>query len=357
MNSDRYFRARRTLVLVLMLGLAVGCGDDGGPTENGGTVSGPLGEFSATLGAVAEKYFENNEPAFSSLQTFFPFIQTALNVAPGGMGPAMGASLLQLQGCIDPAAFGTTFEYDFGQDVYLAGQMTGAPTDGVRFLLYEGQQANGHLDIRCPGDLPTISVSLTIVWDGATVYSQTTTGNINLTSFAWSINSTGTLHDPLSGDVLNVEPGGTGTGTQVRSSGFDFTVPAEDFSLSFGRLDDQSGVFVSGFALKGLSQSTYEWTVNLNYSGSSAQSLSGHVELHSLEAGSYVVACLSGSFAAPTVSEASGCADDVGFPVLSGVTSAHRSALGAAYASLYMMWETFTEIMQTGVELAISSAG
>lgn len=354
MNSDRSFRPY--WILVLTLGVGVGCSDSGGPTENGGNAGGAVGEFAAVLGDAAEKYFEANEPAFTSLETFIPFIGgVVLSVAPSATGRLTSASLL-LQGCLDPAVLGTTFEYDFGQSAYLPGQMTGAPVDGVRFLLYENQQARGQLDFTCPGDLPTISATLALVWDGSTVYTQSTTGNINLTNFAWSVNSTGSLHDPLSSDVLNVEPGGTGVGTQVASSGFSFTIPAEDFTLSFGR-NDQSGVFVSGLALKGLSQSTFEWNLALSYMGSSEQTMSGNVDVHSVDTGSYVVACLSGSFASPTVSEASGCADDVGFPALSGVTSAQRSALAAAYASLHMMWETFTGIMQTGIGLAVSSAG
>lgn len=354
MKCDNSLRRRPALVLILALGLSVSCGDDDGPTGNGGSVGGPLGDFAALLDQTVEKYLENNQPAFVSLQTFAPSIPGVLSVAPGVAIPVTSASLQQ-QGCIDPAIHGTTYEYDFGQNAYVAGQMTGAPTDGARFLLYEGQQANGHLDVTCPGDLPTINVTMAIVWDGLTVYSATTTGNVNLTNLSWSVNTTGFLRDPLSTDVLNIEPGGLGVGTQVTSSGFQFVIPAEDFTVSLG-LNEQNGAFVSGLAIKG-SGVDHEWSLMLTADGTSAESLSGYVDLASVEVGQGVVACVSGSFEAPTFSDASGCTDEAQLPVYGGVTSAHRSALAAGYAALYTIWETLTEIMQTGIEVAISSAG
>ena len=45
--------------------------------------------------------------------------------------------------------------------------------------------------------------------------------------------------------------------------------------------------------------------MSLTYSGASNQSLSAYVDLASVEAGSGLVACLSGTYEAPTVSEAS----------------------------------------------------
>lgn len=351
--SDRYLRLRQALVLALALGLSVSCGDDNG-TGPGGQAGGPVGDFSALLEGVVGKYFENNEPAFTSLGNFAPFIGGVLSIAPGAAGAVTGASLQQ--GCIDPAVFGTTFEYDFSQNQYFPGQMSGAPTDGVRFLLYEGQQANGHVDVRCPGDLPTINVTIAIEWADVVVYSTTTSGSINLTNLAWMVNSTGTLRDPQTNDVLNLEMSGSGIGTQVVSTGFIFDDFGNDFGVQFGRTED-SGVAVGAFALKGLSQQTFEWSLSLAYTGSSLQSLAGYVDLASLEGGSGLVACLSGSYESLTVSEATGCADDLGFPVYPGVTSAHRSALRAGYDVMREMLGTLTGILQTGVEVAISSVG
>lgn len=358
MKSERALSTtQRALALALVLGLSVSCGDDDGPTgNNGGTAGGPLGDFAALIDGTVEKYFENNEAAFLSLGTFAPSFQGVLSIAPAVAGPASGASLLQ-QGCIDPAIHGTTYEFDFGQNTYVAGQMTGAPNDGVRFLLYdEGQQANGHVDVRCPGDLPTINISITIVWDGVTVYGMTATGTINLSSFAWSVSTSGTMTDPQSNDVLSINTSGSGVGTELVASGFDYTNFTDDLTVQFGK-GTQSGFLVGGLALKGLSQQTFEWNVTLAYSGASAQSLSGHVELHSLEGGSGTAACLSGTYETVTVSEASACADDIGLPPFSGVTGAHRAAIGAGYGALRLMLETLTGVLQTGIEAAISSVG
>lgn len=356
MNSDRPFWPYWALVLALTLGLGIGCSDDSGPTGNGGTAAGPLGDFSGALGETTEKYFDNNEPAFSSLQTFVPFIQTVLSVAPAAAGPVTSASMFQLQGCIDEAVWGTTFEYDFGQAAYFPGGMTGAPGDGVRFLLYEGQQARGHLDVRCPGDLPTINVTLAIEWDGITVYDMSSAGSINLSTAAWTVNSTGSLRDPHGSDVLSIESSAGGIGTQLVTSGFVYTDFNEGLSVQFGR-NEQSGVLVGAFVLKGLSQQTFEWSLSLTYSGSSSQSLSGYVDLASLDLGSGLVACLSGSYESPTVSEASACADDLGFPIYPGVTAAHRSALRAGYDAMTQILGTLTAITQAGVEVAIPAVG
>lgn len=95
MRKHRPIRPRRALALALVLGLSVSCGDDDGPTGNGGGAGGPLGDFASLLNGTAEKYFENNEAAFLSLQNFAPSFQGVLSVAPAVAGTVASASSLQ----------------------------------------------------------------------------------------------------------------------------------------------------------------------------------------------------------------------------------------------------------------------
>jgi len=344
--SERSLLGPGAVACALVLGLSLSCGGGDGTGPDGGGDE-PAAEFGAALEGTADKYFGNNAAAFLSLQTFAPFFSQGLLSLGVQRGAVANASLVR-QGCIDPGILGTTYEYDFGQSTYFAGGMTGAPADGIRFLLYQGQEAQGHVDILCPGDPPIIDVTLEIEWDGVTVFQLSGTGLINA-NLTWQFNSTAaSLRDPLSGDVLEISTGGTGSGPQVVSSRLGIDITTAALTVTFGR-NDFGGVEVTGTA----SKTTGAWNLGLRAAGTSLESLSGNVALSTPITEPEVIACLSGPYDAVVVSEASAaCAGEL--PVATGVTSAQRAAIGDGYNALRGMLDTLIGIMGTGVEVALA---
>lgn len=346
MTSKKSVLGLGPLVLALVLGLSLSCGGSDG-TGPGGGGDDPAVEFGTALEETADKYFASNQEAFLSLQTFAPFFQTALLSLGVQRAALANASVVQL-GCINSGVLGTTYEYDFGQSMYVAGGMTGAPADGVRFLLYQGQVAQGHVDVLCPGTPPVINVTLQIAWDGVTVFELSGSGQIN-PNFTWQFSSTAALlRDPLSGAELEVSTGGTGSGPQVVSSRLGIEITSPGLVITFGR-NDFGGVEVNGSA----NRTNGDWTLGLTFAGTSLESLAGNAVLSTPITQPEVIACLSGPYAAPVVSEASGeCAGEL--PVASGVTAAQRQAIGDGYNALRGMLDTLIEIMGTGVEVALA---
>jgi hypothetical protein len=346
MKRDRSLHGR-AVVLVLTLVLSAGCGDDGtGPGGNGNGEEEAFTEFSAGIGGVYDAYFASNAGAFLALQTFAPLFQTAFSpaVVPG----SVAAGSLLLQGCIDPAAFGTTYEFDFGSNTYAPGGMTGAPADGVRFLLYQNQQSQGHADVTCPGDLPTINITLAVEWNGVAVFDLAGVGLLNQ-NLTWQFNSTSaTLTNPGNSAVLDFSMGGTGAGAQVVSSRLGFDA-AGGMTVTFGR-NDFEGVEVTGSA------GTSEWSASLMVSGSSADALSGNVLFDTpITEPPAAVACVSGSYENPTISTTNlaECAGE--FPTLQ-LDPDPQADIAEGYQALRQMLATVIGILETGIQIAIAAS-
>ncbi len=141
-------RSVRTLLSVLLLSTAAACESATAPTPL--DPAGVQSDLAAASAAVSA-------PATASLGALGPQIGLALADAGGALGMAgLPAALLKdpdalaassdlrarvLDGgntasVIPQAALGKTFEYDTTIDRYAAGQRSGAPVNGVRFVLY-----------------------------------------------------------------------------------------------------------------------------------------------------------------------------------------------------------------------------
>jgi hypothetical protein len=144
------------LAFAIVLPLIAACGDD----STSPTTDLDPAEAQAALEQVIDQYFNDN-PGLSSLETFGAAIGNALpSLAPaaftlypespnlfgvaGRLGQSMraayarAASLPMLMANIPTELLGTTFIYDPGNSQYIASDRTGAPADGVRFILYDG---------------------------------------------------------------------------------------------------------------------------------------------------------------------------------------------------------------------------
>ncbi len=154
-NSRRSWLAS-IAAFAFVLPFIAACGDDStGPT----TDLNPA-EAQAALEQVIDQYFNDN-PGLNSLETFGAAIGNALpSLAPVSfslhpesptlygladrLGQSMravyarGTSLPMLMANIPTEVLGTTFVYDPGSSQYVASDRTGAPTDAVRFILYDG---------------------------------------------------------------------------------------------------------------------------------------------------------------------------------------------------------------------------
>jgi hypothetical protein len=135
----------------------------------------------------------------------------------------------------------------------------------------------------------------------------------------------------------------------VVSNRLAITITTAALTVTFGR-NDSEGVEVVGSANK----TTGEWSLGLRSSGASTASRSGNVVVSTAITQPEVIACLSGSYEAVVVAEASSaCA--AGLPVASDVTSAERAAIGDGYEALRLMLDTLREILRTGVEIALAA--
>lgn len=322
--------------------LCLGCGSDStGPNGNGS--DDPALQFGAVLTESLDMFFTNNALAFLTLQNYAPAMQAALSGAPGGGQPEVAA--LGAGPCIDAGLLGTTYAYSFQQSAYSPTTTSGAPQDGVRFLLYQGQQENGYVDIVCPSTLPAISISLTMVWDDVTVLDMAGVGQFNQ-NLTWNFNSTNAdIRDPDSNAVMGLSTGGTGLATQVITSRVSGDIPGEGITFFFSR-DDQAGVDASANVI------ATAWTAFLDYTGASANSMTGFATLSTPASDPEVIACLSGTYDNLNATAASeSCATT--FPVATGISAAQRSAIEDGYQALVAMLEAMTSLIRAGIDIAI----
>lgn len=143
------FPSARSFVALLAIAFVAACEDSTGPTGPL-DVAGLQADLAAASAAV-------NSPASASLGALGPAISGALADAGGSFGAAaLPAALLKDPNAllaraelrsqltsgnggasvIPQVALGKTFQFDTIADRYAAGDRTGAPANGVRFILY-----------------------------------------------------------------------------------------------------------------------------------------------------------------------------------------------------------------------------
>jgi len=202
-------------------------GDSNGPAEF--NAQGTTADMSA-----AQSAFQAQQ--VSSFAVLSPGISTVLNgsavvkssaLAVRGTNAARAArelaTIVPKSGAAQAAVMaipqqylGTTFVWDAGTSAYVASNLTGAPSDGVRFLLYavdpvllqpvEPLVETGYVDITDHGTMSTVDVNVKVV-EGAVVYL-----NYNVTA-----------HATNSGGVVGIS-GFASDGTTLANFDLDITL-------------------------------------------------------------------------------------------------------------------------------------
>lgn len=243
-----------TVILLAVLLSSSGCGsksgssitDPGGGGGGGGTPTNPaiLGASSA-FAPVHSGFITPNAPMYASVSALASFIPTAL----GGPAPQSGPSECRLA-----PFFGTTF--GFNGSSYAATELSGAPANGVRFLIYplDAQGApvlgnpSGHLDLAC-SDAPTLSpngsafvfslyansVAIASATVSSTPGNTVIVGTLTNAAGSTSIPFTSQLYEQFPGDELeslNMGPASAITVRHTRSKNTSNSVLFESFEIA-----------------------------------------------------------------------------------------------------------------------------
>jgi hypothetical protein len=214
-----------------MLSVTAACADTGtGPTGSNLIIA----ETQAAVDEVVQKFFTDNA-GVQSLTELQSLIATALpSLAPSTA--ALSTESTQLHGvqasmAIPTELLGRTFEYDTTTSGYQPTERTGAPVDGIRFILYSDISSLneiGYFDLVDKSDFAlspaTIDVTLDLtITDVGDVLSYRITGSLEGTDGALLVD--GFLSDGADQLVFDFAVSGS------ESSGFD-----GDLELSMGDL-------------------------------------------------------------------------------------------------------------------------
>jgi hypothetical protein len=159
---------------------------------------------------------------------------------PGAAGPA--ASGLSLSSSIPPAVAGKTFVWDESLDEYVESAQSGAPSNGVRFVLYavspvtgrpvEPLVALGHADVIDQSGGSTRAARVLVVADGVTYVDYGISGSAS--SSGGTVTVEGFVTDGSVRANFNLEneirltSGGLGANLD-----YDLDVPARDVEIDF----------------------------------------------------------------------------------------------------------------------------
>jgi hypothetical protein len=254
--------ARRVSAVASLLLLAAACSRDNGPSEFN-----PAGA-TADLNAAATAFQ-------SAAVTSYGVLGGDIAVALGGsaavvMSPALAVSgtssreryaravtrmlpsssrIQASTAAVPDAALGTTYVWDSTNDMYVQSDLSGAPSNGVRFLLYavnpvtfspvEPLAEVGYVDIIDESGSSTVAVRVLVVSDGATYldYAVHASG----TGSAGSVTVTGYASDGTIRANFNLENAITQTSagiTLVLEYGLD--VPNRNLELDWTATLDET---------------------------------------------------------------------------------------------------------------------
>jgi len=211
--------ARRSFVPVLLALALAGCGkDSSGPStfDPQGTAadvsaaqdafaSGPTESFAAVSGNIAAVLNGSALVANSAgLVLSQPSKASALYARRvASLVPTRGAGIQARVASIPSELAGVTFVWDESSDLYVASDLSGAPANGVRFLLYavdpvlfrpvEPVVETGYVDIIDRSTLSTIDVQVQVVQNGVTYLdyavvasASSSSGTVTIEGFAFN---------------------------------------------------------------------------------------------------------------------------------------------------------------------------
>jgi hypothetical protein len=250
--------ASRTLALAALLALGLGagaCSKDNGPSEF--NPDGMSGDMSASAAAF-------NAPVTQSFGATGTAMATVLGgAAPAVVSPAIAllhpattkryaASLARLLpkarglsasvATIPSEVLGTTFVWDLDTQAYVASDAGGAPSNGVRFLLYAVNPVTlepvdpldelGYVDVTDVGAGATTGIRVVVVSGDVTYLDYTVTGTgtegsgtVAVEGFA--SNGTEQVNYTLQNTVANTPNG------MVLTLDFGLSVPSRHFSVTY----------------------------------------------------------------------------------------------------------------------------
>ncbi len=260
MKGTKRFQFARFVTFALALSFLAACEDD--PTSVTPDVD--PAETQAALESVVDQFFTNND-GLASLETFGAAIGAAIpSIAPinltlspesptfHGMAERFRQSMADLytrttsrpmlMAAIPVELHGTTFVYNPTSVQYEASELPGAPTDGIRFILYDNAtdlNPVGHFDLidKSVFDISPATINITFavfVTDVSTVtpvVSYGVTGTVSETGGTLLVN--GFLSDGT--DQLDFDFQVTGSETTGFNADFTLSVEnvlAVNFNLS-----------------------------------------------------------------------------------------------------------------------------
>jgi hypothetical protein len=196
-KTAKPFWLTRVAVIALLLNFMAACSDD----TTGSDFQLDPESTAAIMEDLVADFFEGNEAATSLM-----YLGESIFQALGGGVPGLNASPpAEIAGGIPNHLFsnpvyraaaanipdifeGVTFEWDEVEEGYLPSERTGAPANGVRFILYAVNPITGlpvsplieqgHLDISDATVWPNIDITLEAVVGTATLIYADVTGNV-----------------------------------------------------------------------------------------------------------------------------------------------------------------------------------
>jgi hypothetical protein len=248
--------ARRSLSAgVLALALAA-CGKDTGPSEFN-----PQGT-SADMAAAEAAFASEQTSSFSAVGTD---ISVALNGSPvvasaaelmltrpsaasaryarrlAALVPSASRGIQASMAAVPSAVLGTTFVWDETNDVYVASDLPGAPTSGVRFLLYAVDPVGsrpvepvvevGHVDITDHSTSTAVDVGVRVV-EGSVVYLDYKV-KATATASGVLITVSGSASNGTTVATFNLKNTLDNAGSPVLSFDYQLDVPSRHLSLDW----------------------------------------------------------------------------------------------------------------------------
>jgi hypothetical protein len=310
--------------------LSSGCDSTTEPSPPGIETS--LSELSRAVTEVQTDYVEANRSLLTSLDAFTPYIQGNLLATPSGT-PAR----------LSPSVLGRTYTFDGA--AYQDGGIPGAPTDGVRFLIYEVNasgaplldHALGYLEIRSGVNAAPVSVTVRVVRDAVAVMELHAEGE-SLSRIAWQ----GALATPSGASPLAW--GGDVLGDQHT---FQAQLP-QDVRIFYSVLGEGTtpeNVLVQ--ALRGLETLQWEFYADIT-ALPDGNIMEGPVRV-ATKAGSHLAACMSGTLDMP-VFQSAAAGDCVYFGLTAvDVSTSDLNALQGSYLVLRNLYVVSRRLLETGV--------
>jgi hypothetical protein len=157
---------RTYIMLALALPVAIACGSSG---DGGDQPKSPVGQQMGQIGDLGDEFVKQNAQAYAGLEHAAQYVATAF--AGSGASPSVVDKGGGEQGCLPAEYTGATLAFDSPSSSYVATTFPGAPSNGVRFLIYETNNGTatendiGTVDVSCTGIFPSVNVTVIVTVD------------------------------------------------------------------------------------------------------------------------------------------------------------------------------------------------